>query len=186
MSPKLKNTGTCALCGLSATSSAMIGHAAACVATHDAAGAPEALVVLRVAAVCEWRYWLLLEAKATAPLRHVDTLLRQLWLECCGHMSAFRVGRSQVALTRAVASAFPGAGVTLDYEYDFGSTTALTVERIGERRGALGRAAVRVLARNDAIVWTCANCASPASVLCPFCFDSDAVLFCDIHADLHE
>src|SRR5512135_2111633 len=186
MAAKLTNSGFCALCGHRATKRMMMAHVETRVAARDRVGQPQRLVVLRFDAVGEPRYWLIIEAKADAQLRHVDVLLRQLWLECCGHMSAFRVGRRELAMTTATAIAFARAASKVDYEYDFGSTTALTGEMVGERHGSIGRESVRLLARNEPIPWLCGGCKAPATVVCPFCIDSDDGLFCDAHADVHE
>ena len=109
----------------------MMAHVEMCVAAHDEIGQPQPLVAVRFAAVGAPRYWLIIEAKGDAQLGHVDALLRQLWLECCGHMSAFRLGRRELAMTTAAAIAFARAASKVDYEYDFGSTTALTGELVG-------------------------------------------------------
>ena len=186
MSAKSTNPGFCALCGHRATKTTMMAHVEACVAAHDKLGQPQPLVVLRFAAVGEPRYWLVIEAKADAQLGHVDALLRQRWLECCGHMSAFRLGRRELAMTTATAIAFARAASKVEYEYDFGSTTALTGELVGKRQGSIGRASVRLLARNEPLVWPCGDCKAPATVVCPYCIDSDDGLFCDAHADVHE
>ncbi len=37
-------------------------------------------------------YWLHLEMPASARLADLDNFLRDIWLECCGHLSAFRIG----------------------------------------------------------------------------------------------
>jgi hypothetical protein len=37
-------------------------------------------------------YWLHIEMPASARLADLDTFLRDIWLECCGHLSAFRIG----------------------------------------------------------------------------------------------
>jgi len=163
----------------------MVAHLELCVAAHAKVGPSQPLVVLRFEAVGERRYWLLIEAKADAKLRQIDALLRQLWLECCGHMSAFHVGRRELAMTSAAAIAF-SIGAKLEYEYDFGSTTALTGERVGTRQGSIGRGSVRLLARNQPIAWPCGECAAPATVVCPYCIDDGAGLFCDTHAGVHE
>src|SRR5438045_3051287 len=36
-------------------------------------------------------YWLHLEAGPTATLEDLDLYLRRIWLECCGHLSAFQI-----------------------------------------------------------------------------------------------
>ena len=164
----------------------MLAHLEACASAHDETGSPQPLVVLRFGQAGEPRYWLIIEAKADAPLRNVDKLLRQLWLECCGHMSAFRIGRRELPKTIATGIAFAHSGSKVDYEYDFGSTTALVGELLGKRQGSIGRAPVRLLARNEPIVWPCDECEAPATLVCPYCVDVGEGLFCDAHADVHE
>ncbi|MDP2604759.1 MAG: hypothetical protein Q8S00_19560 [Deltaproteobacteria bacterium] len=186
MSAKSTNSGFCALCGQRATKTKMMAHVEACAAAHDEIGQPQPLVVLRFGQVGAPRYWLVIEAKADAQLGHVDALLRRLWLECCGHMSAFRLGRRELAMTTPTAIAFTGAVSKVEYEYDFGSTTALTGELVGKRHGSIGRASVRLLARNEPLVWPCVDCEAPATVVCPYCINSNDGFFCDAHADVHE
>jgi hypothetical protein len=101
-------------------------------------------------------------------------------------MSAFRVGRRELAMTTATASAFASTTRKVEYEYDFGSTTALTGELLGTRQGSLGRAPVRVLARNEPISWSCGECEASATLVCPFCIDDGDAVFCDAHAATHE
>jgi hypothetical protein len=36
-------------------------------------------------------YWLRLEVPAATSLQNLDRFLRGIWLECCGHMSAFTI-----------------------------------------------------------------------------------------------
>jgi hypothetical protein len=186
MSAKSRNSGVCALCGQRATKTKMIAHVETCVAVHDEIGQPQPLVVLRFGPAGAPRYWLILEVRADAQLADVDKLLRQLWLECCGHMSAFRVGRRELPKTIATGIAFAHPGSKVDYEYDFGSTTALVGELLGKRQGSIGRAPVRLLARNEPLVWPCGECGAPATLVCPFCIDSDDGVFCDAHAEAHE
>lgn len=38
-------------------------------------------------------YWMHLEMPADATLADLDDFLRATWLECCGHLSAFRIGK---------------------------------------------------------------------------------------------
>jgi hypothetical protein len=121
MSAKSTNSGFCALCGKRATKTKMMVHVEACAAAHDEIGQPQPLLVLRFGPVGAPRYWLIIEAKADAQLGHVDALLRQLWLECCGHRSVFRLGRREAAMTTPMATAFARTGSKVEYEYDFGS-----------------------------------------------------------------
>jgi hypothetical protein len=176
--------GTCQLCKRQTSKSQMARHVAGCAPEHDSPGARESIVQLRVEADGDPRYWLYLEARESAPLKQIDAHLRRTWLECCGHMSSFRVGVSDLSMNSKIA-ALPGKGAKFSYEYDFGSTTALVGQVTGTRVGSLGRAPVRVLARNDPLEWRCAICPDPAVVVCPFCIYEDDCLFCEAHARDH-
>jgi hypothetical protein len=89
-------------------------------------------------------------------------------------------------MTTATAIAFAGAASKVEYEYDFGSTTALTGELVSKPQGSIGRASVRLLARNEPLVWPCGECDAPATLVCPYCIDSGDAVFCDAHAATHE
>ena len=164
----------------------MPAHLETCLPQHDHKGPPRALVLLRFAAANDPRYWVYAEARADATLRGLDAFLRALWLDCCGHRSGFYAGQREHAMSVTVGQAFGASAAALRYEYDFGSTTELVGRMVNTRRGPGGQAAVRLLARNEAIAWRCADCAAPATVVCPFCIHGDDHLFCAVHADVHE
>lgn len=174
------------MCAHRSTKARMPAHLAVCIPKHGGSGPSRTSVVLRFDASHDSRYCVYVEARADAPLRQVDAFLRTLWLECCGHMSAFRAARRELAMGISVERAFASAH-TLQYEYDFGSTTALSGAIVSTRRAPASRAVVRLLARNEPIAWPCAECTAPATVVCPFCIESgDDCLFCEAHADAHE
>jgi hypothetical protein len=37
-------------------------------------------------------YWMHLEMPASATLQDLDNFLRAVWLECCDHLSSFKIG----------------------------------------------------------------------------------------------
>lgn len=183
--PRSENTGKCELCGHSAGKAAMAKHLAECLPAHEPRGKTVRLVQLRFEAPFEPRYWLYIEAPATATLERLDGLLRAIWLECCGHMSAFYVGRAEPSKGSKIGAVLASKGMKFRYEYDFGSTTPLNGEVIGVRDGSPGRRAVRLLARNEPLVWPCQDCGAVATAVCPFCVDEDGGLFCEVHAAKH-
>lgn len=130
-------------------------------------------------------YWLDLEVPTDTPFGHLDRVLRGIWLECCGHMSAFRFRRRPLprltpgdfsAMWAAAMSDFQEQflaeqqlmaepvgkhlepGMVLDYEYDFGSSTDLPLRVVGQRPSSLSRPVVRLLARNDSPDIPCVKC----------------------------
>jgi hypothetical protein len=114
---------------------------------------------------------------ATAILRDLDQFLRQIWLECCGHLSAFKIAGTQYSVETAGEAgdlwfAPPweerNMGVPVGqvlrpatkftHDYDFGSTTHLFLRVVGERAGKASPKRDRLLARNE-----------PPQVLCDRC-----------------
>lgn len=179
------NTGTCELCKRQTSKSQMTRHIATCASSHDFAGPEQTIVQIRIDAAGEPRYWLHVEARSDASLEQLDSLRRRVWLECCGHMSTFRIGQSELPKRAKIGLTLRRKGLKFTYEYDFGSTTTLTGHVVGFRNGCLGRAATRLLARNDALEWTCEECSRPAAIVCPFCVYSGPCLFCEAHAQEH-
>ena len=118
---------------------------------------------MRLTAAGSRIYWLAIEARADAKLEALDATLRRTWLECCGHLSAFRIGdvdyfsrgyevggwsvpgltrkRVERTMTARLGDALPPVGDRIGYQYDFGSTTMLQLTVTGERRGRIGRSA---------------------------------------------
>ena len=166
MSVRSTNSGFCALCGKRATKTKMMAHVEACAAAHDEIGQPQPLVVLRFGPVGAPRW---LESR---PRRTRNWIT---WMPCCANCgwnavdigARFRHGRRELAMTTPMAAAFAGTASKVEYEYDFGSTTALTGELVGKRQGSIGRTSVRLLARNEPLVWPCRECEAPATVVCP-------------------
>ncbi len=194
------STGVCALCKERLPKAAMGRHLDACAPRNDQrGGAASELWRIRAEAKGSPVYWIDLEVKGDAPLRKLDDLLRRIWLECCGHMSAFEIGGQRYTVfvdreldlggaERSMAARISSAltpGQRFGYEYDFGSTTHLMLKALGTRAGTGGRAPARLLARNDPPVWSCAVCAKPASAMCSYCAYEGNPFSCPEHVKKH-
>ncbi len=203
--------GTCALCGADVKRTGAQKHLGECAQAHDPrSGIEQRLVHLRVTTPESPAYWLDLEVRSDAKLEALDSFLRDIWLECCGHLSAFKMndveyfsrgyelsgggpfaglGRqkpAQRSMNARLGAAVPFGGERFGYEYDFGSTTSLQLKVMGERTGRLGRPAVRLLARNTPPVWPCAICAQPATLVCAYCrYDEGNPFVCKKHRRKH-
>jgi len=184
---RLANDGKCGLCGHITAKTQMSRHLASCAPARDGKGQRDRFVQLRLEAAGDSRYWLQVEARQDATLKQLDALLRRVWLECCGHMSAFHLGDAEPSMRSKVGAVFHAQGLRFEHEYDFGDTTVLKGKVLGAREGAPGRSAVRVLARNLPLQWSCATCGAEAVVICPFCVHDDQsnCLFCESHAGSH-
>lgn len=151
-------------------------------------------------------YWLHLEVTISTTLAMLDRFLRDIWLECCGHLSAFTIGGVhycedkelfnyggwgprkqplQVALGHVLSP-----GQTCSYEYDFGSTTELTLKVIAAHEEAIQGSAIRILARNTLPPISCDECGHPATRARRQCFskdddDDDGGYLCKACAETH-
>jgi len=132
-------------------------------------------------------YWLHLKVNTNTPLGSLDQFLRDIWLECCGHMSAFRYGRNEVGMNRRLKDVLE-PGMELLYDYDFGSTTELLIKVLGEYSAPMEKnEPVQVLARNEAPSIPCDECGESSAVLiCTECQWKGAGWLCQNCAEDHE
>ena len=131
------------------------------------------------------RYWMHLEMPMKLHLRDLDQFLRNIWLECCNHLSAFHIsgvmyrsggvdwlepfgGRRPEHMQLAAHQVLhPGQRFT--YQYDFGTTTELALRTVSEQEAKLGKG-IRLLAINDPPRLVCQSCGTAsATVLCTEC-----------------
>ena len=133
-----------------------------CTRSRHAEGREQRLVQVRAMASGLPAYRLDLEVKADVKLEALDRFLRQLWLECCGHLSVFRIGGGELLLSgvptwgsrvrsalfadsRPSAAWVPRIGDALPLSggpvirIRFGSTTTLKLSVMTERTGRPGR-----------------------------------------------
>lgn len=85
--------GKCFLCGQTFAKNAITRHLKKCVLAHETGkGKPARLFHIRAEGYYAPEYWIHLEMPADAILADLDDFLRAIWLECCGHLSAFTIG----------------------------------------------------------------------------------------------
>lgn len=115
----------------------------------------------------------------------LDGFLRQIWLECCGHMSQFGNWGSEIGKSRKVKEYF-SKGFKTKYEYDFGSTTELTIKVIGEHF-LKEKQAIVLLSRNEPLEIYCQSCGKePASDICSVHLGYEEAFFCEDCMEKHE
>jgi hypothetical protein len=201
MAKRTVSKGVCEACHKEVSKSAMTRHLAGCLETQETgkSGKTSLLHHLIVEAPGMSEYWLHIEVPTSATLAHIDTFLRGIWLECCGHMSAFRVGRQTYAAhPDPEAEEYTGVkeksmGTKIgplvglspwSYEYDFGSTTELRIRVLGAREGVAR--GVRLLARNAPPPIACQVCGQPAVSICSQCVWDDGGWMCKACTKAHK
>ena len=124
-------------------------------------------------------YWLFVDVPVSSSLSTLDSFLRSVWLECCGHMSAFYVGMyEKVGMNKKIGMISEGS--VLRYDYDFGSTTELKISFVGTITRKKQKSAVRLLIRNEAPDYTCSVCGKKAESICTECiYETENPFFCE-------
>ncbi|MBN1362414.1 MAG: hypothetical protein JW993_17595 [Sedimentisphaerales bacterium] len=181
---KVASSGKCTLCGSVLDKAAMTKHLAACREKNDAMASgvrpgPATAFHVLVEGRYQPEYWMHLEVPSRASLEVLDGFLRDVWLECCGHLSAFRIeGITYSAepmddfedeMMNIALSEVLRPGLKFHHEYDFGSTTHLVGKVIAERETRLKGKGIRLLARNEPPVIPCGKCGQPAEQVCAGC-----------------
>ena len=150
--------GNCFFCGKTAAKTAMKNHI---LKEHNSGD--EACYLFKAEGAYDKDYWLFFTAPLDAGLSVVDTFLRKIWCECCGHLSAFRMGGREYGKARKISTL--GVGDQLMYEYDFGSTTEILLTVVSEISRPKQREKIYLLARNEPQEILCESCAAPATVI---------------------
>jgi hypothetical protein len=179
------------------TRAGMAKHLAACPKRKEAIAdaergteRPEALYHLRVRDAWEGWYWLDLEMRGSARLDELDYYLREIWLECCGHMSRFSIGgwRADEIPRKLTVDRVFASGVELTHIYDFGTESVTLIKAAAVRTGRPVTAhPIALMARNLPPEYECIVCGEPAARLCLECLYEDNVwgTLCEEHAAGH-
>ncbi len=184
--------GTCALCNSTVGKSGMTKHLQSCLGKTQSDGelmngsSPSLKFFhLLVEGHNLPEYWMHLKVSSHARFEDLDNFLRDIWLECCGHMSAFRIGREEVRKGKKLEYVLH-PGMQLVHEYDFGSTTELMLKVISEFKSTIKTGQVEILARNDPPQIKCSHCDNLATTICTECIYEDAGWLCNDCAEDHE
>ena len=187
MMEKVQAIGICLNCGneIPKNSQSILSHFAQCYGisvsknptVHDS-------MLLLIQDKYASEYWLVLRAKPDLSMKKIDRFLRDYWVECCGHLSEFSDRYSKISMTRLLSEVFSN-GIRIDYVYDFGSSTELSlsmlkgIHDIDEKR-------IEVLFRNQEIEFQCSACRNKAEAICPYCVYEEAGLLCRTCATTHK
>lgn len=198
--------GKCKYCGKEYTFSYMNKHLPVCEKrrekwAEEAGGKSCGYFEMAVYAKYDRDYWLFIEVIETATLKDVDQFLRDIWVECCGHLSAFEIdgisydnapqddfgwGKPAKSMNYKLKTVLE-KGMTFGYDYDFGSTTKLMITVVNYRIGRAGKEKIVILSRNNPIEIMCDECEKkPAAYLCGQCFYSGSGWLCEDCAKTHK
>jgi hypothetical protein len=194
--------GKCESCGEVVAKNAMVRHIEKCVREKEAAaaggaGAPPAEILhIMAEASGAPMYWLHVDVSASATLKTLDAFLRDIWLECCGHLSEFTIGEDRFVShpdramgDRGMSAAIGKVlepGMKFFHTYDFGTSTVLVLKVVSAHAGTPPRKGVRLLARNEPPEIPCNVCEKPAVQICAECVWDGKGCLCAACAEKHD
>jgi len=159
----MSNKGICNLCQKEFSTASLIKHIKSC---NGYRGENLDRMLLQIKATDDPRYFLILAIRKDQTLRQLDIFLRKTWLECCGHLSCFYIdytrfesdldGADEVMSDDDIESMFHLIDTIIpidehiQYEYDYGSTTDLTIYRYDDAQLSLDNTPIQILAQNIA------------------------------------
>ena len=173
----MKYEGQCRFCKEDFTKRQIVNHLDVCQKREK----KENIRNLRLRIVDSYmrNFWLIAEANKQAVFNDLDKLIRDVWVECCGHLSLFGSYGSEIGKARIIWDTMNPRD-TLNYIYDFGSSTELIVEVLGYSKCQLsGKKKIEVVARNYLPMSNCARCEKQATRICSACGEDALALACD-------
>lgn len=196
MPRKKQPIGKCLYCEQELARSGMTKHLAACAKRKEVianttakSGKNERLYHLR--AQDRWgEFFLDLEMRGPAKLVDLDSYLRDIWLECCGHLSQFSFGgwRGEELDMDLKIEQVLHEDDELTHLYDFGTTSETLVKVVGIRQGApTTKHPIALMARNLMPEAACIECGKPAALFCQECMieEDTAGTLCEECAEDH-
>lgn len=117
-------------------------------------------------------YWIIIETSENTTLNELDDFIRDIWVECCEHLSVFTIngieyesnpctdrfwGRPSKNMNYRLRDVID-VGDSMLYEYDFGSTTELILNIHSVREGEKRNNEIVILSRNNPPQILCGNC----------------------------
>ncbi|MBI5400202.1 hypothetical protein HZB07_06340 [Candidatus Saganbacteria bacterium] len=184
--------GKCGFCGATFGKAGMTKHLMICDQRNklfDETSKNDNCFILVVEGKYLPQYWLHLLAPVNAMLGNLDKYLRDIWLECCGHLSAFTIAGQRYSscperdydeknLNIKLGQAL-SPKIKFNYEYDFGTTTELSLKVVSALAGKIKNNAIQLLARNAAPSIACEVCGKAATQVCTQCIGCGRSWFCE-------
>lgn len=196
---EFENIGTCYLCDGEYSRQGMSRHLSSCLKTNkEESGPKEASLHLFVDGGNY--YWLHILAHKKASLYALDQQLRRIWLECCGHLSAFYIdgveysevdpedsfGGTIIKPMSAQLGDILKKGSSFGYIYDFGSSTELKLKVVGAGIWSSPEG-ISLIAQNLELPFRCCQCNQLATDICSSCIWEDEInsFYCEECASEH-
>jgi hypothetical protein len=170
--------GKCYICNDIYSDSGLARHIKSClIKTKDAktnnSNISNATYLIKVQDKYDSGYYLYLMVDGCVLLSELDQYLRDIWLECCGHLSSFKIDeinyerypdpgwgdREGMDIEIEEVLDF---GMFFSYMYDYGSTTELELKVMGIYQPLFSKKGIYLIGRNLPREYKCENCDNKA------------------------
>lgn len=179
MAKTTSTRGRCYNCKKEFAKTGMKRHLMRC---NDLGEGSTSYFMLKIEGYYNEDYWIYVQIKETATLKDLDTFLRNIWLECCGHLSAFEINKIHYEddidddyfglcrrdirdMGKTKLKDILDVGLVFKHEYDFGSTTRLKLTVVEKYKSSDTANNIILLARNNISNYKCEKCEEKANYL---------------------
>lgn len=204
----IQTKGYCKFCGKEYTRSGILRHLGTCKNRKKKLENESVKKRCKYFTIAIWGkytkdYWIILETSENTALKELDKFIREIWVECCGHLSAFTINGIQYE-SNPSTDRFWGissknmnyrlkdvidVGDAILYEYDFGSITELVLNIHSVREGDKRNSEIVILSRNNPPKIICSNCEqNNATWVNPLAYCEGTPFWCDecLHKECSE
>jgi hypothetical protein len=123
--------------------------------------------------------------KGDVTMKKIDNFLKDIWLDCCGHLSNFGHKNFKVSMSHKVEDVFE-TRIKIYHDYDYGDTTTVFLKGLKNYQ-LNSKEAILLLSRNEPLKIMCSTCKKePAINICVSCWFDQEAYFCERCSEKHE
>ncbi|MBN1167848.1 MAG: hypothetical protein JXA44_12070 [Methanospirillaceae archaeon] len=182
--------GTCFICKKKVTGDTIEDHLPECIPSANWPHHKESGYLIRIMDRDNRRFWLILLASPDATLADLDHLIRDVWVECCDHLSSFSIGicsfsshREDEGMNIYIRDVLlPGEDGT--YRYDYGSPTRLRISILSPTHYYPKDRQLVLLGQNTKAKHRCKICKADAAYAYKKRYDERTQYYCQKCLDL--
>lgn len=184
-SDSTKYEGECKFCGGVFTKREIVSHLDKCEKRKDNRSTKKYLRLIITDKYIK-NFWLIAEVDKEAKFKDLDKFIRNIWVECCEHLSLFGDYGSTIGMNRVIMDTLH-TGESIPYIYDFGSSTELVIKAHSFSNFKLEiNKKIELAGRNYLPKSDCMKCGKQAKKLCTYCTAGKKAFFCENCAKSHH
>lgn len=181
--------GTCLLCRAAVSKKMGLRHSDSCLQSSGWPIGSSPSFIIRIEDRHDPTYWLMVLAKHDARLSDIDCLIRDVWVECCNHLSSFTIGNetymdSDEEMNMPLATLIK-KGSLFYYEYDLESPTELRLKVLDVTPVMPPEGQVCLTARNNRPAYPCRMCGKKADFYVTNSEKDEAGQYCCLDCTIH-